>query len=68
MQCPKCNCTDLKTVDSRPGDGMTRRRKECQGCGGRFNTYEITEKEYNRMKRLVAVSKDPWYKEIFGDT
>jgi transcriptional regulator NrdR family protein len=46
---------------------MIRRRKECKGCGGRFTTWEITEKEYNRLKRLVKVSQDPWYKEIFGN-
>jgi transcriptional regulator NrdR family protein len=67
MQCPSCGSEDLKTVDSRPSDGMIRRRKECKSCGGRFSTYEITEKEYNRLKRLVKVSQDPWYKEIFGD-
>ena len=67
MQCPNCNSTDLKTVDSRTSDDKHRRRRECLGCGGRFTTYEITEKEYNRLKRLVAVANDPWYKEIFGD-
>lgn len=66
MQCPNCNSTDLKTVDSRASEDKHRRRKECQSCGGRFTTYEITEKEYNRLKRLVAVANDPWYKEIFG--
>lgn len=66
MQCPKCNCTDLKTVDSRAWDGRTRRRREFQGCGGRFNTVEITEKEFNKLMRMAAVANDPWYKEIFG--
>ena len=67
MQCPNCSCANLKTVDSRAMDGGTRRRRECQECGGRFNTYEITEMEYNRLKRLVAVANDPWYKEVFGN-
>jgi transcriptional regulator NrdR family protein len=67
MQCPNCKCEDLKTVDSRSSDGMIRRRKECKGCGGRFTTWEITEKEYNHLRRLVKVSQDPWYKEIFGN-
>lgn len=67
MQCPNCMCEDLKTVDSRSSDGMIRRRKECKGCGGRFTTYEITEKECKHLRRLVKVSQDPWYKEIFGN-
>src|SRR3954453_24136745 len=45
MRCPNCSSTATKVVDSRlaePGDAI-RRRRECEGCGTRFTTYERTE-------------------------
>ncbi|MDX1448972.1 MAG: ATP cone domain-containing protein, partial [Acidimicrobiia bacterium] len=42
MQCPECARVDSRVIDSRPADGGTavRRRRECEGCGARFTTYE----------------------------
>jgi transcriptional repressor NrdR len=42
MWCPFCNHTDTRVVDSRlASDGFQiRRRRECAGCGARFNTLE----------------------------
>ena len=40
-------------VDSRlsePGDAV-RRRRECEGCGNRFTTYERTESNVTVLKR-----------------
>ena len=55
MKCPFCHVDDDKVVDSRSvGEGEAiRRRRECQGCGKRFTTYE-------RMERmpLRVVKKD----------
>jgi len=45
MKCPFCNTLDTKVIDSRlnqTGD-MTRRRRECPKCEGRFTTYERVE-------------------------
>lgn len=45
MRCPSCHSTKTRVVDSRltePGDAI-RRRRECEGCGGRFTTYERPE-------------------------
>lgn len=45
MKCPYCTALDTKVIDSRlnqPGD-MTRRRRECPKCQGRFTTYERVE-------------------------
>ena len=45
MKCPYCNTPESKVVDSRlnqTGD-MTRRRRECIRCEGRFTTYERVE-------------------------
>lgn len=45
MRCPYCSTSDTKVIDSRlnqTGD-MTRRRRECPRCEGRFTTYERVE-------------------------
>lgn len=55
MNCPFCNNTDTKVVDSREtGDGkITRRRRECEKCNARFSTYEEVE-----LLRLNVVKKN----------
>src|SRR3954469_179733 len=45
MHCPLCGFDSPKVVDSRltePQDAV-RRRRECDGCGQRFTTYERSE-------------------------
>ncbi len=55
MNCPFCNNTDTKVMDSREtGDGkITRRRRECSKCDARFSTYEEVE-----ILRKTVVKKD----------
>ena len=55
MNCPFCNNTETKVVDSRDtNEGkITRRRRECIKCGARFSTYEEIE-----LLRLAVVKKD----------
>lgn len=45
MNCPFCNNSETKVVDSREtNEGkITRRRRECLKCGLRFSTYEEVE-------------------------
>ena len=45
MRCPHCSFDSTRVVDSRltePGDAV-RRRRQCEGCGNRFTTYERAE-------------------------
>ena len=51
MWCPFCNHKDTRVVDSRlTGDGMQiRRRRQCEDCGSRFNTYETPELKAPRI-------------------
>lgn len=44
MTCPYCNAPDTRVIDSRPASegGAIRRRRECENCGRRFTTYELT--------------------------
>lgn len=43
MTCPYCRARDSRVVDSRTADTEIRRRRECEGCGERFTTYERVE-------------------------
>jgi transcriptional repressor NrdR len=45
MQCPSCQHTDSRVLESRAADGgrCVRRRRECLNCDFRFTTYERVE-------------------------
>lgn len=45
MKCPYCASLDSKVIDSRINqtNDITRRRRECARCTGRFTTYERVE-------------------------
>ena len=55
MKCVYCNCTESRVIDSRQtDDGCTiRRRRECEGCGRRFTTYEKID-----TVPLMVIKKD----------
>jgi len=55
MNCPFCNNSETKVIDSRPTDegSSIRRRRECLDCKRRFTTYEKIEEI-----PLVVVKKD----------
>lgn len=55
MKCPSCGFSEDKVIDSRSTkEGtVTRRRRECLGCGHRFTTYEYIE-----LAQLMVVKKD----------
>lgn len=45
MKCPYCQTTETKVIDSRLNQtsDITRRRRSCPQCEGRFTTYERVE-------------------------
>lgn len=51
MWCPFCSHENTRVVDSRlTRDGMQiRRRRQCEECGSRFNTYEAPELKSPRI-------------------
>jgi len=55
MRCPFCSSRDTRVLDKRDAEdvSMTRRRRECQSCSGRFTTYERPE-----LATLMVVKKD----------
>ena len=61
MRCPFCAHEDSQVKDSRPTeDGATiRRRRQCEGCGARFTTFERIQ------LREITVIKSEDRKEAF---
>ena len=55
MRCPFCGNEDTRVTDSRPVEesNSIRRRRQCDGCGKRFTTYEKIE-----TIPLVVIKKD----------
>lgn len=53
MRCPYCAHEDSPVKDSRPTEDNTaiRRRRQCEGCGARFTTFERVQlREVTVMK------------------
>jgi transcriptional repressor NrdR len=63
VHCPFCQHEDTRVIDSRVSeDGATiRRRRECERCGDRFNTFETAE------LKLPAVIKSDGRRESFDE-
>ena len=61
MQCPTCQNTDSRVLESRSADSgkSVRRRRECLNCSFRFTTYERVE------TMPVAVIKKDGRRELF---
>jgi transcriptional repressor NrdR len=72
MRCPFCHHSESRVVDSRLADdgAAIRRRRECESCGRRFNTYERPEEvplfvikkdgrreQFDRTKIMVGITK-----------
>lgn len=55
MNCPKCGYGFSKVIDSRIIDYGKKRRRECVGCGERYNCVEIFEEDYK--KTMMALKK-----------
>ena len=55
MRCPFCSSLTTKVLDKRDSEDrtVTRRRRSCSTCGGRFTTYERAE-----AADVVVVKKD----------
>ena len=57
MQCPTCQNTDSRVLESRSADSgkSVRRRRECLNCSFRFTTYERVESmPVSVIKKMVA--------------
>ena len=61
MQCPTCQNTDSRVLESRSADSgkSVRRRRECLNCSFRFTTYERVE------TMPISVIKKDGSRELF---
>jgi transcriptional repressor NrdR len=61
MRCPFCAHDDSQVKDSRPTEDNTaiRRRRQCEGCGARFTTFERVQ------LREITVVKSDEARELF---
>lgn len=70
MKCPFCLTTETKVIDSREVSNTfeTKRRRECEMCHKRFNTYERIEQNpiviRKKDGRREPFSVDKLYKSI----
>ena len=55
MRCPFCAHDDSQVKDSRPTEDNTaiRRRRQCEGCGARFTTFERVQ-----LRDIVVIKTD----------
>ena len=62
MQCPTCQNTDSRVLESRSADTgkSVRRRRECLNCSFRFTTYERIE------TMPISVIKKNGTRELFN--
>lgn len=61
MICPKCSA-DTRVIDSRPVEadpGVIRRRRQCEGCGRRFYTWESTMNPI-RHRANARAARERW--------
>ena len=57
--CPKCGHSNTFIVDSRTyNNATTRRRRECDKCGYRYNTFEVSEEDFNIIKNYEQIRKN----------
>lgn len=69
MRCPFCGHEDSQVKDSRPTEdaGAIRRRRQCEGCGARFTTFErIQLRELTVVKSAGAdggLKREPFDRE-----
>lgn len=57
MPCPLCNHPDSRVLRTTERNGQIRRTRQCERCGHRWPTVEITEAEalqVERVKRAVG--------------
>ncbi len=61
MRCPFCAHDNSQVKDSRPTEDNTaiRRRRQCEGCGARFTTFERVQ------LREITVVKSNESREVF---
>lgn len=53
MNCPQCDHGKSKTLETRKSKTLTRRRRQCNKCGWRFTTREISDDGLSHIGTLA---------------
>lgn len=69
VDCPRCGAFGTAVQDSRPAMlggtiNVTKRRRQCEPCGHRFNTFEIHESIIERIDAAANDRRIPSRREI----
>ncbi|OYU33375.1 transcriptional regulator NrdR [Novosphingobium sp. PASSN1] len=61
MRCPFCAHEESQVKDSRPSEDNTsiRRRRQCEGCGARFTTFERVQLREVMILKSGTDGRDP---------
>lgn len=55
VKCRRCNHPSTRVVETRVlDDGITKRRRACEECGFRFNSYEIPPEALSAVRSRLA--------------
>lgn len=68
MKCKECASSGCAVIDSRECEMGTRRRRECQSCGYRWTTYEMTAEQWDRLAARKATAMRKRCMKIIGET
>ena len=62
MRCPFCGHEDSQVKDSRPSEDAAsiRRRRQCEGCGGRFTTFERVQLREVTVVKSGGAKREPF--------
>lgn len=52
LTCPRCKKAEHRVVATDHLENQIRRRRECESCGFRFNTFESTESAASRLAEI----------------
>ncbi len=55
MICRQCGWPEVKVIDSRSTDWTVKRRRRCTDCGYVWNTYEVTEGEFEALEAVQEI-------------
>lgn len=63
--CPNCGLPALRILETRKTDASLRRRKECEMCGHRVTTHELTQDAFKTAQDNAILVRQ--FRKLLGD-
>jgi len=54
-ECPQCKQPGIRVIESRKTNHSTRRRKECECCGYRYTTHEVSADFFKEAEQNLLI-------------